>query len=118
MIDQLDNDLAVLAAAEPPAPANFEETFTLNDVVDFGEDEHAEDELAEVVVPDNEIRIFLPGTTKTIHVDGPVVLKDLFSANQIDTVGFTIWVNEVPVTADLMVAPGTIVSMTKVNKGG
>ena len=118
MTDQLDNDLAVLAATETPTPPNFEDGVILQDVVDFGEDEPGEDMLAEVQVADNEIRIFLPAATKVVPTTEPIALKDLFASQHIDTQGFTIWVNEVPVTLDLVVPPGTIVSLTKVNKGG
>jgi len=118
MTDQLDNDLAVLTATETPAPPNFEDGVILQDVVDFGEDEPEEDMLAEVQVGDNEIRIFLPAATKVVPATEPISLKDLFTSQHIDTQGFTIWVNEVPVTLDLVVPPGTIVSLTKVNKGG
>jgi hypothetical protein len=118
MTDQFDNELAALASTEPPAPQNFEEGVIIQDVVDFGEEEPDEDELAVVAVADNEIRIFLPAATKVVPATEPIALKDLFASQHIDPQGFTIWVNEVPVTLDLVVPPGTIVSLTKVNKGG
>jgi hypothetical protein len=118
MTDQMDNELAALAGTEPPAPTNFEDGAILQDVGDFGKEEPEEDELALVPVADNEIRIFLPAATKVVPATEPISLKDLFASQHIDTQGFTIWVNEVPVTLDLVVPPGTIVSLTKVNKGG
>jgi hypothetical protein len=118
MTGQLDNELAALAGTEPTAPPNFEDGVILQDVVEFGEDEPGEDMLVEVQVADNEIRIFLPAATKVVPATEPVALKDLFASQHINTEGFTVWVNEVPVTLDLIVPPGTIVSLTKVNKGG
>jgi sulfur carrier protein ThiS len=103
-------------------PENFVPGVPIADPTDmdlnFGGDEPVEDELADVEVPTNEIRIFLPSNTVTVEVDEPIKLADLFAQQHIDTVGFTVWVNEVPVTTDLIVPPGTIISMSKVNKGG
>lgn len=119
----LNDAFAQLGANEVPAttaPDNFAGDPTDEEGL-FGEENEVveEDELAEVAVPDNEIHIFLPDKTVPVKVEGPVALRELFASQHI-AIGadMTVWVNETPVDLDLVVAPGTVVAISKVNKGG